>query len=147
MYFIVAMVIVFLLYCLNPIIRCGYRTARKQLLITIKEIFISPFGRVRFRDFFFADVITSMGEPLKDMASTVYYLKHLNEEQEHQDSKHNPYFATYLIIASFIPYWFRFWQCWNKYYYTGLNAHVWNAGKYFSKLIPPFVVLFSSVNK
>lgn len=61
LYICVAFAIFFAFYCLQPCIRCGYRVARYELMITIKEIFISPFGRVRFRDFFFADVITSMG--------------------------------------------------------------------------------------
>jgi len=59
-YFMVGLFAFFALFCLQPLLRCGYRTARWQLLITLKEIFISPFGRVRFRDFFFADVITSL---------------------------------------------------------------------------------------
>lgn len=48
-----------------------------------------------------------------------------------------------MIICTFVPFWFRFWQCINKKYYTGLNAHLWNAGKYFSKLLPPFILLFA----
>ena len=85
MYFILALIVIFALYCLNPFFRCGYRTARFQLLITLKEIFISPFGRVRFRDFFFADVITSMSVPLSDIGNTCYYIKHFYNESTHQE--------------------------------------------------------------
>ena len=45
-----------------------------------------------------------------------------------------------MIIVSFLPFWWRFWQCINKYYNTGYKAHLVNAGKYSSKLFPPLVV-------
>ena len=55
------------------------------------------------------------------------------------------FLPVYLTVVSFIPFWFRFWQCINKQYYTGFQhenkTQLWNAGKYFSKLIPPFIVL------
>ena len=60
-YFVMALIIAMILYCLQPFFQCGYRTARLELGHTLLQIFISPFGTVRFKDFFFADVITSMG--------------------------------------------------------------------------------------
>mmetsp|Transcript_1170 Transcript_1170/g.802 ORF Transcript_1170/g.802 Transcript_1170/m.802 type:complete len:84 (+) Transcript_1170:2124-2375(+) len=56
-------VILFLLICFNPF-HCFYRQARVQLVKTMGHIVISPFGKVRFRHFFFADVLTSMVTPL-----------------------------------------------------------------------------------
>lgn len=52
----------------------------------------------------------------------------------------------WLIIAGFLPYWFRFWQCINKYYNSGMKINLVNAGKYFSKLVVPFVLLFLDSN-
>ena len=42
----------------------------------------------------------------------------------------------------FIPYWFRFAQCLNKYHDSRLKNHLINAGKYFSDLCVPFAALW-----
>ena len=34
---------------------------------------IAPFGSVRFRDFFFADVVTSIGSSLTDLGFLIVY--------------------------------------------------------------------------
>ena len=65
--------VILILFCFQPIIKCGYRTARYQLAYTIWQIFISPFGRVRFRDFFFADVITSVPPSITDISTALYF--------------------------------------------------------------------------
>ena len=141
-----------LVYCCQPFFKCGYRTARFQIGKTIWEITKSPFGRVKFRDFFFADIITSIGTTLHDVGYTFYFMTsrtiiHNGQKQEKSDfSKYLKYEALpiYYIIVGFIPFWFRFWQCINKYHYTKLRAHLINAGKYFSKLVVPAVTIFFS---
>lgn len=55
------------------------------MLVTLKEIFLSPFGRVRFRDFFFADVITSIGTSCGDIGISVFYV--LNDNYKHFNDK------------------------------------------------------------
>lgn len=112
------------------------------MAITIKEIVIAPFGRVRFRDFFFADVITSMGVPLKDLGALIYYLAHIKNVNNQKNSQDYKVIVVYNIIASMAPFWWRFWQCINKRYNSGQNVHFINAGKYFSKLVPPFILIF-----
>jgi hypothetical protein len=67
------LILFFLIMCCNPF-DCFYKTARKELAWTILQILIAPFGTVRFRDFFFADVLTSMTTPLKDMGFIVLHL-------------------------------------------------------------------------
>lgn len=101
-------------------------------MITLKEILIAPFGRVRFKDFFMADVITSAGEPLKDVAFIIYYLK--NTKVHHIDSGPGDTMGgkIYLAAVSLLPSWFRMAQCINKYYYTRMERHLLNCGKYFS---------------
>jgi hypothetical protein len=90
-YFMVVLLAFFLFYCLQPCLKCGYRTARFQLLITLKEIMTSPFGRVRFRDFFFADIITSMVSSLQDIGIIfVYLLKYDFESETAPDKKAMP---------------------------------------------------------
>ena len=49
--------------------------ARQALAKAILQIIIAPFGSVRFRDFFLADVITSMGQPLIDAGLISCYFK------------------------------------------------------------------------
>ena len=132
-----------MIYCCQPFFRCGYRTARFQLAKTIWEIIKSPFGRVRFRDFFFADIITSIGTTLCDIGYVFYFMISRRHKSDFtRDIKAS--LAIYYIVMGFIPFWFRFWQCINKYYYTGLQAHLVNAGKYFSKFVVPFVTIFCS---
>ena len=50
---------IFIVGCFFPH-KCMYGQARIELAYTIYNILISPFGKVRFKDFFFADVLTSI---------------------------------------------------------------------------------------
>jgi len=70
----------FIIMCLNPF-NCFHRMARKELGYTILQILIAPFGSVRFRDFFFADVLTSIGKPLGDMGFiAVHFIPHIDDK-------------------------------------------------------------------
>ena len=46
------------------------------------------------------------------------------------------------IVASIIPFWFRFWQCIHKYVMEENKPQLANAGKYFSKMIPPVLAIW-----
>jgi hypothetical protein len=72
-YVSLSLVIIFLVICCQPVFGCFYRTARKELMKTLVEILKAPFGTVRFRDFFLADILTSMSVPLTDIGLTVAY--------------------------------------------------------------------------
>jgi hypothetical protein len=61
-----ALIIFFVAMCLLPI-HVFYLKSRLELAKTLGHIIISPFGPVKFKDFFLADIITSMGIPLKDL--------------------------------------------------------------------------------
>ena len=111
--------------------------------MTIWNIAISPFGKVRFRDFFFADVITRIGQTLVDISGTFYFTIHFfDKSNEIPPSGATKPYPIYAIIVGFLPFWWRLMQCLNKYYYTRVLPHTYNAGKYTSKLIPPFIALF-----
>ena len=60
----ISMLVAFALICFCPL-HCFYMRTRKQIAKTLWNILISPFGLVRFRHFFLADVITSMITPLQ----------------------------------------------------------------------------------
>jgi len=76
--------------------------------VTVYEIVIAPFGRVRFRDFFLADVITSMGGTLSDIGTTVYFFTSHDFKDDTYPSNTSRFLPTYLIIVGFLPFWFRF---------------------------------------
>lgn len=61
--FTILLLVLFILICLNPM-HCFYQRARVATGVTLWNILISPFGLVRFRHFFLADVITSMVTPI-----------------------------------------------------------------------------------
>lgn len=151
MYFMLSILVLMVAYCLQPCLPCGYRRARYQLLITLKEIFLSPFGRVRFRDFFFADVITSMAEPLKDIGNSIFFISHISDEknsdQKRMDYANNKALQIFYYVMAFLPFWLRFWQCINKYYYTRNVAHLKNAGKYASKMVPTLALTLGVKSK
>ena len=93
-----------------------------------------------------------MGQSLKDIGSIMVLLGCDVADGENNHCKKDSWIAAnfepkYLIIVSFIPFWFRFWQCMKKQYKLGFlhenNTQLWNAGKYASKLIPPFILLMN----
>ena len=65
-YFSIILFVLFFCICLMPV-HCFYFRGRVQLAKTLLHIFISPFGKVRFRHFFLADIITSMTAPLQHL--------------------------------------------------------------------------------
>jgi hypothetical protein len=56
--------ILFLVTCINPF-PYFYSSTRLEILIALGHILVSPFGLVRFRHFFLADVLTSIITPLQ----------------------------------------------------------------------------------
>lgn len=61
--------IIFIILCIVPG-HVLYHRARKSLFFVLLNILISPFGVVRFRHFFFADILTSFVNPLRDLGHT-----------------------------------------------------------------------------
>ena len=73
-YFSIILLCSVALVCFMPF-HCFYLTARKQLARTLGNVFITPFGKVRFRHFFLADVISSMTAPLQHVFYITCYYK------------------------------------------------------------------------
>ena len=142
--FTLLLVISFITICLLPFHVC-YLQARIQIAKTLYNILISPFGLVRFRHFFLADVITSMTSSLENTATITCYFATGDFETGTKVSNLKQECSAlydYKILMSFLPYWFRFAQCLHKYNETRLKAHLINAGKYFSDLCVPFAALW-----
>ena len=121
-----------------------YFKIRWEIAKTLWHIMICPFGLVRFRHFFLADVLTSMVSSLQNTAIITCYFKTGSFETATtvDDLKSIcPILYDYKIFMGFLPYWFRFLQCLHRYNETRLKAHLVNAGKYFSDLLVPLVGL------
>jgi len=70
----------------------------------------APIGKVRFRDFFFTDVVTSIGSSIADIGIIcAYFTEGFWLTNEPVDKKEHPRVMIYVIVISFLPYWWRFW--------------------------------------
>ena len=63
MVFAILCVLPFNVFCLK---------SRKELVRVLFHIFVSPFGQVKFKHFFLADIITSLGVTLRDFISIFF---------------------------------------------------------------------------
>jgi hypothetical protein len=64
--FTVGMLITFTILMFNPF-RYLFKTELMMMKHTLYNIVISPFGQVRFKHFFLADIFTSMVQVLRDI--------------------------------------------------------------------------------
>ena len=62
-FFLFLLMIVILI---NPFM-CCYRSIRFEIIRTLFHILIAPFGMVKFRHFFLADILTSLVKPIVDI--------------------------------------------------------------------------------
>ena len=58
----------------NPF-KFWYHTFRKELAVTLFNLMIAPFGSVRFKDFFVADILTSLVKPIEDLMFLTCYFQ------------------------------------------------------------------------
>jgi len=65
------LIIVFIVLCCLPFL-VFYLRSRAELLKTLWHIVIAPFRPVKFKDFFLADILTSMVPTLRDAILTVF---------------------------------------------------------------------------
>ena len=45
-------------------------------------------------------------------------------------------------MIGILPFWFRFFQCLKRYFDSKLTVNLYNAGKYFSKIVPVLIVIY-----
>eukprot|EP00127_Corallochytrium_limacisporum_P001567 Clim_evm20s66 gene=Clim_evmTU20s66 len=105
--------------------------SRKFLLDTLVSVFISPFGRVRFVDFYVADFLTSMVKIFALLLNAFLYV-FTGHYRRHKHTGYQivsiPWLVTLLVA---LPLWFRFMQCLRRYYDTGKRwPNLPNAVKY-----------------
>ena len=110
--------------------------------MAFKEVLISPFGKVQFRHYWLATVLSTMTKANADMGLIFLYF---NEgywlKLEPVDKKeHHMCLKVYLIIIAILPPWWRMWQSIRKWYDSDNKWHLVNAMKYFSMFLPVLVV-------
>ena len=146
------LIVVFAMLCFLPF-HVFYLKSRKELVRVLFHIFVSPFGQVKFKHFFLADIITSLGVTLKDFISIFFlfgtgqwldlaqYAKVYDPDYKPKDGEiiNEPYFKNKNLIflhffIAFVPFWFRLMQCFRRYKETKLVANLKNAGKYFTSM-------------
>lgn len=74
----------------------------------------------------------------------VYFGTNSWKQNQKIDKKEHSNLLIYLIIMSFAPFWWRYWQCINKWYYSGNRWQLVNSMKYMSKFGPAIVTLFGA---
>jgi len=124
----------------------GMLQSRKTLWDSLWNILIAPVGRVRFRDTFIADIMTSLVKVFCDLymamclGITNEYLVEANHGCCHFSK------PTALPIVICIPYYWRFMQSVNLFYYNNLERehHFLNAVKYTLTML---VALLSALHK
>ena len=87
------MIVVFALLCGLPF-HVFYLRSRLELAKTLGHIVIAPFGPVKFKDFFLADILTSMVATLRDAVLLVFLFASGQWYEIHTWAKYlNPMYA------------------------------------------------------
>jgi len=108
----------------------------KDVLRSIGNIAIAPFGRARFRDCYLADYFCSMQKIFSDLQYSICLYAIGFSEFSPLGTKESSAYCTNLgpILVPFvhaIPYWWRFHQCLHRYIETHERFPNWaNAFKY-----------------
>ena len=86
-----------------------------EIMKILGNIVISPFGRVKFRDFFLADIITSASIILIDSSKMVCFYSNSNNFEINE-----PISCSWQSNINYfwllLPQWWRFAQCLRRFY-------------------------------
>jgi hypothetical protein len=113
-----------------------YREFRFEVIYALFNTVIAPFGKVRFKDFFLADIFCSLVKPFLDCYIITCFFS--TDKWKSFQLGENLCFPDDLAICliSLLPFYFRFWQCLNRFYFTKLwFPHTINAGKYLTSML------------
>ncbi|CAF1385997.1 unnamed protein product [Adineta steineri] len=140
--------ILLILILINPF-KIFYKNSRYWFLKKLFRVFIAPYYRVDFVDFWLADQFCSLEIIFFDLEYFIcFYVNENNliSSQSIHSSVCNG--SSQIILQSFFqffPSWFRFAQCLRRYYSTKEKfPHLINAGKYFSTL---FVIITNALRR
>ncbi len=109
----ILLTVVFVLCIMFNPVRVLYRLQRKEIVVVLGHIIIAPFGLVKFRHFFLADVITSAKLMFNDADAMVCFY---SSGEFHSI---RPVTCTWQYNLNYfwniVPSWWRFWQCIHRY--------------------------------
>lgn len=132
---------IYLLWLLLPIPIFHYQS-RYWFLRTIFKIILTPIFPVSFKDFFIADLFTSLSEFLFDIQFIFcFYSFHIRPIE---DTFCASIYSLGLPLLNIYPYYLRMMQCLRKFFETeDVHPHLINAGKYLISLV---VIIFAYVD-
>ena len=113
-----------------------YYSFRKGIVkVLIRNFF--PIGRntVRFKDFLFGDILTSLNKPFASLILSYCLMSCVDCESKNERSSNCNRETIPCLIVLFYPFFIRFTQCINRLYYTGQKwPHLGNTIKYIGGL-------------
>jgi len=92
-----------------------------EVVKTLKEIVIAPFGQVKFRHFFLADILISAKLMLIDGTAIACFLVSGEWNSVSPVTYRRQFGLNYLW--NILPLWWRFAQCLRRYYYDRSNKN------------------------
>ena len=116
---------------------CMYYSFRQGIIVTlIRNLF--PFGKntVRFKDFLFGDILTSLNKPFTSLILSFCLLscKTCRAENVRISECNRDTIPCFIILL--YPFFIRLTQCINRYYYTKMAwPHLGNTIKYIGGLL------------
>jgi len=126
-----------------------YYSFRKGIVkVLIRNFF--PIGKttVRFKDFLFGDILTSLNKPFCSLLLGYCLLSCIDCEANNKRSDDCNRDTIPCLIVLLYPFWIRFTQCINRYYYTRQKwPHLGNTIKYIGGLSNTFCSWLYSKNK
>lgn len=111
---------------------CSYLEFRKGILITLfRNFFPLSKNSVRFRDFVFGDVLTSLNKPFTNVVISfcLFACSECREKNENLNGCNRSSIGSLIVL--FYPFFIRFTQCINRFYFTREAwPHLGNSLKY-----------------
>jgi hypothetical protein len=119
-----------------------HRSSRVFVFKSLCSVIASPFGRLRFFDFYLGDVLTSMVKTIVDLEYTAcYYIS--GDFLEEKVLKCKEVNLIIPPVVSCLPLFWRMMQCLRRYAATKQLEHLANSTKY---AVGFSVIVFSSIN-
>lgn len=129
--------LIFTLLLLTIPLHCSYFEFRKTIFIVLFRNFTPLYkNSVRFRDFVFGDILTSINKPLTSLVLSICLFSCSQCKQHNQRIDHCNRNTTMCLVVLVVPFFIRFLQCWNRYYFTkDAWPHLGNCLKYIGGMV------------
>ncbi|KAI4373891.1 hypothetical protein MLD38_011953 [Melastoma candidum] len=113
-----------------------YRPTRYCFIRIMCSIVCAPFTKVAMADFFLGDQLTSQVQLMRYIETSACYIIAANFRTHHYNAcKSGRFYWELIYVISFLPYYWRFWQCGRRWYDDSDKVHIANMGKYLSAMV------------